>query len=402
MFTKQRGSALAISLSLLLIITIVGVAGATNSFLGERQAANQKQIFDALMAAERGLVNAKNWFDNPVNNADWGDEPAALAGINALFGNLIANEVSWAIQSVTFNSNNATIVSCGTIVTTGVNRCLTSIYQQGSGGGDLAPFVINNLLNEDTLRTADSGRFEAIGQQIGVDSEGNPIYGPAIATNTEENKQLLIDDIMSKRGGDGRMDQYMGGVEVVNYDGAFGDPELMNEFVQSIKAQWEAMSDTDPAKGFAPAAMGTSANPKITYHAGDLALSGNCCIGAGTLVVNGNLKISGNNFRYEGLIVVTGTSFELSGGGNKEMVGSIVFANPVQDESGDWTFGGVEAVFDFDVSGGAAQFVYDKEALQTAHRLLNENAQSLWNMENEAGEGGARSSRMFAWGEYNP
>ena len=66
---SQKGSVLVVSLLLLMIITIVGVAGVSNSLLGERLAGNQKQISEAFMKAESGLVATRNFFTVPTNLA---------------------------------------------------------------------------------------------------------------------------------------------------------------------------------------------------------------------------------------------------------------------------------------------------------------------------------------------
>lgn len=389
MKVNQRGSVLIVSLLLLLIITIVGIAGVGNSMLGEKVAANQRQISLAFMAAESGLVNAKNWFDNPINSTSWGNEAATKSGINALFSASQNAQANWNITSVVFNNKDATIRSCGEITGSGVIRCLISVYTQGSGGGELAPFVFNNLLNAAKLDVANSNQFSITGKEIGKDKDGNTIYAPAIATNSLENKDLLVKAVTDS----GRINNYKGGIEVVNYDGAFGDPKLMNDFVQSIKNQWASLPNSE--KGFAPTDMGTRDKPKITYHEGNLDISSNGRTGAGTLVINGNLSITGRNFDYFGLIVVTGKSFVFKGGGNKPMEASIVFASPEQDANGNWTFGGVQAEFVVDFDGGAADFIYSTDALSKAHGLLNDTAKKLWAFDAQSGAG--TSGKMSGW-----
>ncbi|MCL1038490.1 pilus assembly PilX N-terminal domain-containing protein [Shewanella submarina] len=384
MQNNQQGAVLAIGLVFLLIITVIGVAGSGHSLLGERMAGNNKQIAEAFMAAETGIVNAVSWLDNPDNEASWGQVDTSLNAINALSAAPESgNPAVWQIANLAFVDDEATILSCGSINGSGVSRCISSTYIKGSGGGNLA--AMNIIGKIKTFDTANSNQFQLIG--------GND--GPALATDTLDNAELIIQDIESK----GRMDNYVGGVKEVQFDDPFGDPQKMQEFITGIKDQWAGMLSTDPKKGtVTPLNMGDTTSPKITYHEGDVELKGSGAVGAGILVIDGNLSISGNFFDYDGLVVVTGQSFSLSGGGSKDARGSIVFANPIQ--IGDsWAFGEAEATFEFDVSGGGnATFTYDEQVLSTARDLLSETniAKELWQV--DASESvAAGKSKVTSW-----
>lgn len=388
---SQRGAVLIVSLLLLAVATVVGIAGINNSQLGERVASNQKQASEAFMAAESGLVRAKVWFDDPVNAALWGDSAATLAAINAIEQNL-QNSAQWQLESVDYDSNPgfALIVSVGTIGNTGVNRKVQALYQQAKASGNLA--AMNIIGNIKTFDTANSNSFEIIGE---LDDQGNAV-GPALATNTDANVELMETDINSKD----RMDNYKGGIKKVEFDDPFGDPEKMSQFIAALKAEYFALPVAD--RGVAPNNMGTIDAPRITYHSGQLELKGNNS-GAGILVVEGNLSFSGTP-SFEGLIIVTGQTFTISGGGNGGVLGgAVVFANPLQDaDTGEWSFGKAEATFVFDVDGGGkATFRYDKESLETARDLLSENgvAQQMWQLDSSAGSSAATPSSMSAWSE---
>ena len=84
--------------------------------------------------------------------------------------------------------------------------------------------------------TANSNKFQVIGEK---DSSGK-IIGPALATNTDSNYDKIVDDIENKD----RMENYQGGIKVVDFDDPFGDPEKMNDFIESIKTQYYAISIT--------------------------------------------------------------------------------------------------------------------------------------------------------------
>jgi Tfp pilus assembly protein PilX len=398
---KQQGTVLAIGLVFLLILTLVGVAGSSQSLLGERLAGNDKQVAQAFMAAETGLVNAVTWLDNPLNAAGWGQSSYSLSAINTGASKVVSasvsssdagtsakNPASWQISSLQFTGDNATIVSCGDIKDSGVKRCLTSTYVKGSGGGNLA--AMNIIGKIKTFDTANSNQFKLIG------ADG----GPALATDSLANVQLIVDDINSK----GRMANYAGGVKEVKFDDPFGDPEKMAQFIAGIKAEWTAMATSNPKKGYAPGNMGTVLTPKITYHEGSLTMSGGGAIGAGILVVAGNLTISGNNVDYDGLIIVTGQSFVMKGGGNRDARGAVVFANPIKSAGGDWSFGQAEATFEFDINGGGnATFTYDAEVLKKARDLLSDNnvAKELWQVNGTASGGTASKGKVLNWSPHS-
>lgn len=390
---KQQGAVLAIGLVFLLIITLIGVAGAGHSFLGERMAGNDKQIAEAFMAAETGLVNAVTWLGDPNNQASWGNVDSSKIGINARAKSGTGNSARWQIDSLAFTGDEAKIGSCGTINGSGVSRCISSIYVKGSGAANLA--AMNIIGKIKTFNTANSNQFKLIG------ADG----GPALATDSAANLELITKDIDSK----GRMDNYVGGIKEVKFDDPFGDPAKMAQFIAGIKAEWNAMAATNPKKGTAPdnmgtpAKAGTPASPRITYHEGNLELQGSGAVGAGILVIVGNLTISGNFFDFDGLVVVTGQSFTLKGGGNKDSRGAIVFANPIK--TGDtWSFGQAEATFEFDVSGGGnATFTYDADELRKARDLLSDGnaAKNLWQVNGSNSDGTSTSkSKVTHWSAY--
>ncbi len=72
-------------------------------------------------------------------------------------------------------------------------------------------------------------------------------------------------------------------------------------------------------------ALGTPADPKITYINGSLDVSGNI-VGAGLLVITGDLKGTGSLI-YDGLILVLGTGNVTFGGSNNGVLGGLVAAN---------------------------------------------------------------------------
>jgi Tfp pilus assembly protein PilX len=397
---KQQGTVLAMGLVFLLVLTLVGVAGSSQSLLGERLAGNDKQVAQAFMAAETGLVNAVTWLDNKDNAANWGKSPESMSAINTGAGKVVSasvsssdagtsakNPASWQISSLQFSGNDATIVSCGDITGSGVKRCLTSTYVKGSGGGNLA--AMNIIGDIGGFGAASSDQFKLIG------ADG----GPALATDSAANVELIKNAIPSNK-----IDNYVGGIQEVKFDNPFGDAEKMDKFIKDIKAQWDDMAASNPKKG-TKTSMGSTGFPKITYLEGPQSFSGSALTGAGILVIKGDLFINGNFPNFDGLLIVTGQSFQLKGGGKggANGKGAIVFANPINSGDG-WSFGQAKADFVFDISGGGkTTFTYDAEALQTARDLLKDgsDAKTLWQVNGTASGGTASKGKVLNWSPHS-
>ncbi len=103
-------------------------------------------------------------------------------------------------------------------------------------------------------------------------------------------------------------------------------------YLQSIATQVAKIADLHyegnqslGGQGQDALALGTPADPKITYIHGDLDVSGNI-VGSGLLVVTGDLKGTGSLI-YDGLILVLGTGNVTFGGANNGVLGGLVAAN---------------------------------------------------------------------------
>ena len=96
--------------------------------------------------------------------------------------------------------------------------------------------------------------------------------------------------------------------------------------------------------------LGTEEDPHVSYHDGDLQLSGNRT-GSGVLIVNGDLSFTGK-FSFVGLVVVRG-SITLSGGGDQLFViGSLLATDGI-------------------TLSGTADVFYDSELLGETETLVN-------------------------------
>ncbi|NIP73105.1 MAG: pilus assembly protein PilX [Gammaproteobacteria bacterium] len=96
---RQRGAVLAISLLMLLVLTLIGVTAMQTTTLEERMAGNTRDRELAFQAAEAGLRDAEDFIDNGVASA------AAFNGANGLYGE--ANTEPDFRDSATWNGTNS-------------------------------------------------------------------------------------------------------------------------------------------------------------------------------------------------------------------------------------------------------------------------------------------------------
>jgi hypothetical protein len=167
-----------------------------------------------------------------------------------------------------------------------------------------------------------------------------------------------------------RLDKYIGSgkePDVQDISGSLpknlSDPQQLEELLQLIKDNTTTPPLTGPISevcssvgqlGCLPlAAVGTLANPAITYVDGDLSLSGGVT-GYGVLVVTGKFSASGT-VGWKGIVLVVGEGeMEVNGGGSNQYDGAVLLAK-TKDSNGnllstvgptllDWAGGGGNGV----------------------------------------------------------
>lgn len=416
MKSHQRGSVLIVSLLLLLVITIVGVSGILNTMSNERLASNQRQVTEAFMAAESGLVNAKQWLDS--NRIMWGKHEESMVALSTLYTTTDSG-ARWWIESLEYLSglnNIAKLTSCGTVAASGVERCVAFSYLQAKGAANLAAL---NLIGKNILfKDPASGAIRFIGE------EG----GPAIAINTDASSVQLSDLIdalneiarkeeagIALTGIEKKLKQVYangGGIERVDFGDPFGDANKLSEFVDSVKSDYCGCKTTktfcagysaDPVvhtvafcnkTGDLPNDLGVIGNEKLVYVESPpgetltISFQGNKK-GAGIMVVKGNVLFSGTP-RYDGLLIVVGDSFAVSGGGNGGINGALAVTNFVDSRDSDGNlivddsgkavkeFGDTSASFD---GGGTSEYFYNEDRLELVRdKLLSASTKDLWKL----------------------
>lgn len=418
---NQNGAALAVSLILVVVASMLGISAMNSSQLGERIAGNERQVSEAFMAAETGIAEARKWLDSGgANDA-------------VLNGQVRGTAVVWNASLIRPDPDSTLvrIESTGRIQATETIRRLAVDYTPArrSGEADTAPIVM--LGKVKTFYGATSNAFTVFGKSetlIGDDGKERAKYtGAAIQVDDIDALELILIDLEKK----GRLDNYYGGFELLNCTdpdeqkitellkmdsyknipiscnpekqgdeirSILEDPRKLSLFIESILDQPDVIT-VDNTRGKEPlGGIIEPLKPQITYfnkadhksgsascfkekgkEVCDTFQFGGSDSGAGILIVDGNLAINGTPSFY-GLIIVTGTSFSVKGGGSGGVLGgSIIFANPIESKPGEWSFGTATAEFDFDFSGGGTMtFQHDAEALKMAVGLMNDDARLLW------------------------
>lgn len=434
----QLGSVLIVSLLLLLVITIVGISGILNTMSNERLASNQRQVTEAFMAAETGLVEAKKWLDE--NRILWGKTEESLTLLNEVAPVVSDNVVSWYIKSLVYKSgveNIADVTSCGKIDSTGVERCVAFSYIQAKGTSKLAALsLIGKAID---FLYGDTGN-------ITFDGDG----GFAIALNDDSNAENLVDIKTELDGLQAKVDsgieltgaekqrlnrllqRYVGGIEKVDFGDPFGSPEKLDVFVNSIKSDFCSCRTTasycqdkvyTPREGLSCSNVGyynsatdfdigkaevfqgkkAPAVPKLVYieslnpaNPVKLTLSGNET-GAGILVIKGTVLFSGTP-NYDGLLLVVGGKYEIGGGGGGGVTGALVVTNIEKDEDNKPVFGDV--VVDLTKGTGTSDYFYNEELLRSFHaELLSSATKPLWKVDEDGEELINTQGTIFGWKE---
>lgn len=104
--TRQTGSALIISLTILLVLTILGVSSMQSSSLQERMSGNARDYEMAFQAAEAGIREAELYLDTITNTDDF-TNTGGTGGKYLPRGN---NPEAWKVEANWAGAVNATYI----------------------------------------------------------------------------------------------------------------------------------------------------------------------------------------------------------------------------------------------------------------------------------------------------
>lgn len=377
----ESGTALVIGLVLLVAATLLAVVGLQSSNFQERMASNQNNKAVSFKAAEMGgayLLEqlVQMGYVEEVDPADFGfplgsDATPITAGGSGYF----------FIDDIEVISNDPDILRASVV---GVSR-------ENLRGTNLALSELE-LRIESFVVLAGGGTSDAAINLVGPVAEfvapnsnslsvwgtpgGDGTYGPAVGTLYGDDRDEIENGLASKGNVDGecpngpRLCNYHGGISAGGFDDFWTTPERIWEFIDT--ACNEAGSTFDPGRATtgifsdggdtkrcgtsvpgntiargSPAARAEAMRMKTTVVTGDanLNFSGGQT-GAGLLIVTGNLYANGNP-SWDGLIIVLGGTYDVKGGGNGVLDGTIYVLNlDPDDDSVTWrTAGGGTATY---------------------------------------------------------
>ena len=410
---SQSGSALILAMLVLLVLTVIGISGASQAILQERMAGNTKQQTDALFYAESGIVWALS--GNGSGDASFVADADNWAGAESCNISPDSEDHDWSsgfsgeieFGAGTFSVSLAceqgrlfltSIGSAGDSTSREIRARIADLEDEGSGFGLSALTIAGGL---ETDRDGDwagsmprSRNFEA----TGGDGER-----PAVTFSSEQSYNLILDDLLDAE----RLENYDGGLAHGDLGYPFQDPNDLAEFVDALRDAAKllenaggpgAYHDGQGCGNYCDAddiGLTEDGDPQISFVDGDFRLSGSDG-GSGVLVVTGDLWLNGTP-NFDGLILAVGEEFRHSGAGGEsgKITGSLFVGNLLEDpdpeNEGDYIYGTSDvdpAEIDFS-GGGDTLYEYDQDSIMAGLDLL-EQAESDWEIDEEFGRGGRR------------
>lgn len=418
LFKQQKGVALILSLLLMFVLVILGVAGYNNTHVQERSAGNIRLQTQAFEAASAGANNAINFFDTHKDDADVPDQLCGATGHAGWYdpGTGDMEATGWVnmgtvgdatlsqrmycladaypcsavdeaaglctpldrpVRSQMFVLSRGEVAIAGDVVAQRDVEVRLEVGNPGGGLGDGCTAICFPACDLGTVEFPTSNSFEVDGNGLPAITAGCPAAANEITAAIRRN----------------RIGNYYGGIEFASPGSPWDSPakvELfrLNLLAAAAAAQGAGTCQTacmlsggllgDPFVDNGNSDYGSVGDPQITYVEGDAEFGGGIS-GAGILVVNGNLTWNGTP-NFQGLILVLGGTFEVIGGGTGgDHAGSVVLLNTNGVLGG---FGEVNADF---TGGGTALYKFDCNAMWAAWELLDASGQTMWSPECDVG-----------------
>jgi len=380
----RRGVALIVVLVLLLVASILAIAGMAQAIVDERIAGNQRQVTEAFKAAEAGLLRAAAWWDDSSgeerhDQLHWNDPEGAIAALHAQ-DRALRTGITWSIQELHFEGDEVLIASRGQVEGSGTVREVSARYRRALplAPDGLAPIVLGGPVADFVLRE------DAVLRVPGGDGD-EP--GPAILTASEADAEQVRAALSREE-----LSLLTGGVEPAGAEGDFPTPALLQALVEAIT------ESADTQDGPEPWDLGTVEAPTVSVVRGtdggraDLHLSGPVT-GAGILIVTGNLYFE-QALDFTGMILVLGGTLEF-GAGSGSVRGALMLHAIETAGGGTWVESPDGTGFTL---GGELALEHSGEALALVWRLLSPEARVAW--EDIAGASRTMvSGRLFGWSE---
>ncbi|MFO7901886.1 MAG: PilX N-terminal domain-containing pilus assembly protein [Pirellulaceae bacterium] len=378
---RQSGIALVLSLLILLVLTVIGVAAMNSTIMQERMAGNASTQADVFEKSSEGVSRSLEVFYqeadafealDPTNNdivcgqvfgdttgtAGFGDESAEAWRF--------PTDGNWHLASGDGDNPKLEqrMYCCrswvedpdapeGWVENPSKLFALNRATFLGGANDDesLARREIEVRLSEADPKAATCAICApgAVGSVSGPNSAALRVdgsCGAAVVTETPGDAATFLSGIPDQARGN-----FDGGITSGDMGSPWNDPVLTAEFVFWAKLGLAPANYIDAAPTYSPSGSNTFGtplrrnpdgmggyeivgNPEITYIDGNAEFSGNDS-GAGIMIVRGNLEWDGTP-EFEGLLVVLGGGFNVGGGGQGgDPRGTFVVADLDTDVSDD-------------------------------------------------------------------
>lgn len=357
--SRQSGAVLAISILILLVLTVLGITSMSSSNMQERMSGNAKLQAEAFEASSAGVAQALDYvvgtFDDPSGMPPGTDDQCGAQShtgwVNAS-GEFIATD--WQMQANPPADGAFYELRMYCLEDPDGDQPRSQLFVESRGrhmaGGDVVAErkieVRVGLVGAEVAGDGcgalcfpggEGGQIEfPTSNAFAVDGDG----GPAITTGNP----LLTDDIRDAIR-DNRIGNYNGGLATTSIGSPWNDAGSIEAFRQWVEIaaniDGEAVYDTSATISGNPE-FGTPTEPEFTYFEDDVDFDGTPS-GAGIMVINGSLEAGGTP-QFDGLLVVLGGSYSVGGGGTGGgPAGSVVILNSAGNDltiDADFTGGG--------------------------------------------------------------
>ena len=321
---NERGVVLVISLLILALLIGAGVGAIVSTQTDLRISANLKAGKQAFFLAEAGI--------------EWGKQQVKDAGANPPDPVGGTQTLSPGSFTVTFNdaTKESLLVGKVTVVSTGnvgrstntIQALITKTYQLSDGalsirGTEANPrFTGNAFVVDGRDYNTDGTLVDGAEVQFGI-SVPNDALGTQVRNGVASNQR---DNIVGKGGTEPNIEQseFLPSSEVTQL--ANDICSLAGAIVEDIPSDGVLDVPTGQVWGTPASPQTRCINGLVTGDGSDKVDFRGNFTGAGNLIVrNANFEIKGG-WRWEGLIIITGdnVSFEIGGGGNKDIYGSLM------------------------------------------------------------------------------
>ncbi|MCG5493555.1 pilus assembly PilX family protein [Ectothiorhodospira variabilis] len=370
--STQRGTVLVVSLIILAMATLIGLAGMNGSFIQERVAGNQKQTTEAFMAAETGMSEVLGILrDNSFTH--WGDREESVKAIgdhDRFLGN--GQVVAWRLADLSYQGGTARVRIQGEVVATGTRRMVEVELDRGLGGP--TPESAYTCYGADcTTRTGSNSNnaiyYDGRDWQVptGTSCSGAGCNGTIVSDRSGDKAGIYLigndaNDAIGTGNQDGnnRPDQIQGDPPLRQTDASVSTGGVSagdwQQYADALISRPDtAQIDVNTGNTVDVSQfLGSRSAPAVNHvtGTGSIRLSGNTH-GAGILIVSGDIEIfpANGTMTFEGLIILRDGARLSSGSGTANVFGSII------------SLTGNEDAVDADL-GGNFSLKYSSQALE--------------------------------------